>query len=218
LALLSLARPVNRNPELVFVYGTLQRGQVNHHWLGGCGFEGEGTVGGLVLHDLGPFPMAIAGSGMVQGEVYRLVDRALDALDRLEGYPRLYDRQPMPLMDGRLAWVYLGRPRQVRHSPVLGGGCWRGRRVLGLMVALGLGAAHPGALAQVPPEQGSGAATCQAWQRATGEQKLRLANALGAAHSLTRLHLERSPGPANPDAPVVPLYATSDLRRLCSNR
>jgi gamma-glutamylcyclotransferase (GGCT)/AIG2-like uncharacterized protein YtfP len=202
---------VNRNPELVFVYGTLQRGHVNHHWLAGCGFEGEGTMAGLVLHDLGPFPMAIPGDGEVRGEVYRLEAQTLDGLDRLEGYPRLYDRLPLPLGDGRWAWVYVGRPRQVRHVPAIPGGRWTGRRALVLMLPLLLLAAGlPGAWAGVP--------SCRAWQRATGEEKLRLGNALGAAHYLTRLHLDSPPAATNPEAPAVALYATSDLRRLCTDR
>ncbi len=46
--------------ELVFVYGSLKRGQRNHHLIATARFEGEAQAPGLVLHDLGPFPMAIA--------------------------------------------------------------------------------------------------------------------------------------------------------------
>ena len=46
--------------ELVFVYGSLKRGQSNHHLLAATTFQGEARAPGLVLHDLGPFPMAIA--------------------------------------------------------------------------------------------------------------------------------------------------------------
>nr|WP_256438930.1 gamma-glutamylcyclotransferase family protein [Synechococcus sp. CCY 9618] len=109
---------------MVFVYGTLKRGFCNHHWLAGCSFEGEAAIEGLVLHDLGPFPMAIPGGGAVWGEVFRLMGEALARLDRLEGYPRLYDRLPMALADGRWAWVYVGRPRQVRFVPALLDGRW----------------------------------------------------------------------------------------------
>jgi hypothetical protein len=30
----------------------------------------------------------------------------------------------LSLNDGRRAWVYLGRPRQVRHAPLVVGGSW----------------------------------------------------------------------------------------------
>ena len=109
----------------MFVYGTLQRGEKNHHWLEGASWQGEAELPGVVLHDLGPFPMAVIGAGLALGEVYAVEGSGLARLDELEGYPRLYDRQVMELVDGRRAWVYLGRPRQVRHAPVLRGGVWR---------------------------------------------------------------------------------------------
>jgi len=109
---------------LVFVYGTLKRGEANHHWLIEAAFAGRSGLPGAVLHDLGPFPMAIAGDGVVWGEVYAVNPATLEQLDRLEGVPRLYQRQPRPLTDGRTAWVYLGRPSQVRHVPALEAGVW----------------------------------------------------------------------------------------------
>ena len=82
----------------------------------------------VVLHALRPFPMAVIGAGQIRGEVYALEAKGLARLDDLEGYPRLYDRQLLSLADGRRAWVYLGRPRQVRHAPVVAGGLWRASR------------------------------------------------------------------------------------------
>lgn len=139
--------------EPVFVYGTLQRGQNNHHWLAGAGFVGPRQLGGARLFDLGPFPMAVAvadavtdaddlaadaGSSAaeadrapapIHGELYRVSAEGLARLDRLEGCPRLYGRHWLQLLDGSHAWVYLGRPRQVRHARLLADGRWRGRAV-----------------------------------------------------------------------------------------
>lgn len=115
---------MERGGDLLFVYGTLKRGFANHRQLGGAPFAGEMTMPGIDLHDLGPFPMAIVGTGCAHGELYRVADSLLAALDRFEGAPRLYERQRLPLADGRQAWVYLGRPRQVRHSPRLADGRW----------------------------------------------------------------------------------------------
>ena len=114
-----------RGRHFVFVYGTLKRGEKNHHWLEGASFQGKAELNGVLLHDLGPFPMAVVGEGTAIGEVYAVGDSGLARLDELEGYPRLYDRQVLSLCDGRRAWVYLGRPRQVRHAPVVAGGLWR---------------------------------------------------------------------------------------------
>ena len=110
--------------HLVFVYGTLKRGERNHHWLEGASWQGEAELHGVLLHDLGPFPMAVIGEGTAIGEVYAVEERGLARLDELEGYPRLYDRQVLSLSDGRQAWVYLGRPRQVRHAPLVVGSSW----------------------------------------------------------------------------------------------
>lgn len=113
--------------QLVLVYGTLKRGQPNHHQLGGSPCCGEARLTGLALYDLGPFPMAVATDdpkACIQGELYALTAEQLGALDRFEGAPRLYERQRRQLADGRPVWVYVGRPRQVRHSPRLVRGTW----------------------------------------------------------------------------------------------
>lgn len=114
----------------VLVYGTLKRGYANHHWLAGAPFLGEGVMVGLALHDLGPFPMAVPSpnNDLLRGELYRVDRPTLAALDRLEGTPRLYRRWLHSLQGGGEAWVYLGRARQVRHSPQLSDGCWQGSR------------------------------------------------------------------------------------------
>jgi gamma-glutamylcyclotransferase (GGCT)/AIG2-like uncharacterized protein YtfP len=122
--------------ELLFVYGTLKRGLGNHHQLASATFAGESWLDGVELHDLGPFPMAIAGSGRVHGELYRVDHGQLEHLDRFEGAPRLYQRRQWPLPDGRLAWVYLGQPRQVRHSPRLLQGRWPLLAVAAALIAL----------------------------------------------------------------------------------
>jgi gamma-glutamylcyclotransferase (GGCT)/AIG2-like uncharacterized protein YtfP len=114
----------------VLVYGSLKRGFVNHHWLEGASFLGEGVMAGLALHDLGPFPMAVpsADGALLHGELYAVDARLLAGLDRLEGTPRLYERWLHPLQGGGQAWVYVGRARQIRHSPRLHDGRWRGPR------------------------------------------------------------------------------------------
>lgn len=123
----SAGPPRQPGAELVFVYGTLKRGQPNHGQLAGCAFCGEARMAGLALYNLGPFPMAVATShpgAPLQGELYAVSTAQLAALDRFEGVPRLYERQRHQLGDGRSAWVYVGRAHQVRHSPQLTTGQW----------------------------------------------------------------------------------------------
>lgn len=120
-------------PTQVFVYGTLKRGLANHHWLAGAVYGGERLLSGARLYDLGPFPMAVASeAGQIHGELYAISWLGLAALDRLEGVPRLFQRQLLPLSDGDLAWVYLGQRRQVRFSALIASGRWSGPRHPGL--------------------------------------------------------------------------------------
>ena len=114
---------------LVFVYGSLKRGQPNHEQLRGAGIDGTASLSGLSLHDLGPFPMAVVdptGAAVLHGEVYAVTAEQLTALDRFEGVPRLYERQMHRLDDGREAWVYVGRAQQVRFCKTVASGSWLG--------------------------------------------------------------------------------------------
>jgi gamma-glutamylcyclotransferase (GGCT)/AIG2-like uncharacterized protein YtfP len=115
--------------QLVLVYGTLKRGQPNHHQLAGSAFCGAASLPKLALYNLGPFPMAVASDDpntCLHGELYAVHPTQLAALDRFEGSPRLYERQQHRLVDGRPVWVYVGRPRQVRHVPRITSGVWPG--------------------------------------------------------------------------------------------
>lgn len=113
-----MTHSLNR-PAAVFVYGTLRPGHGNHDWTVGdlphtatpARLEGFRLVG--ADH---PFPFALpAPGGQVIGEVlsFDIGDwpTALHMMDRLEGYPVLYDRvgvEVAALADGRRlrAWLY----------------------------------------------------------------------------------------------------------------
>ncbi len=197
----------------LFVYGTLKRGQANHGHLQGARCLGPAALEGASLHDLGPFPMAIAAQGRVVGELYAVEAAALPRLDAFEGCPRLYQRHWLTLADGRQAWVYLGQPRQVRHSPRLPEGEWppasRGSAAaavvlaLPLLAALGFGAARAGGFDTL--------GACQSWHSSHGLARLELSNAIGAAHSLTK---RRAFAESTPEHPQL-LYDPSDIARVC---
>jgi gamma-glutamylcyclotransferase (GGCT)/AIG2-like uncharacterized protein YtfP len=219
-----MADAADNNGEVpLFVYGTLKRGHGNHHWLAAAPFLGEAALPNVVLHDLGPFPMAVPGEGLVRGEVYVIDAAGLARLDRLEGYPRLYDRRPLPLADGRTAWVYLGRPHQVRHVSAIVDGRWMGpapgaavhHSRMSLAVApLLAGAALLAAALPAPSPALDTLAACNEWRGSRGTARILLANSIGAAHLLTKKHrLQESPA----DAPVA-LYSEGDLQRVCSGR
>ena len=83
---------------LVFVCGTLKKGNRLSGWLSECQFISEGFTSKVKLYLPNghfPYPFCIkeeGGSG-VYGEVYQVDDEQLETLDMVEGYPDLYDRE-----------------------------------------------------------------------------------------------------------------------------
>jgi len=221
--LLSTPSPLAQHETLLFVYGTLKRGQPNHGRLQGARCLGEAILEGMSLFDLGPFPMAIPGEGRVAGEVFAVPWAALADLVAFEGCPRLYQRHWLCLADGREAWVYLGQPRQVRHVNRLPDGQWRGdsRSAKPTLVStLRMAPEHWAWLCsflwclQSGVGQAGGfdtLAACQSWRGSHGAARIELANAIGAAHYLTKRHAFQE---STPQAPVE-LYSSADIQRVC---
>ncbi|MDF1800155.1 MAG: gamma-glutamylcyclotransferase [Planctomycetota bacterium] len=116
---------------LVFVYGTLMRGQRNHSLLFGSRYVGEGmTLAEFELVDLGDFPALIPAveggdSFAVAGEVYAVDHSILEILDEIEDHPRFYRRTPIELADGSLVDVYLLTVHQAAFYPRIETGDWR---------------------------------------------------------------------------------------------
>jgi gamma-glutamylaminecyclotransferase len=111
--------------SLVFVYGTLMRGHVNHGLLAGAEFLGTHRTGrAFRLVSLGPYPGALAGGRTaLSGEVYRVSPRTLARLDRLEAVPREYVRRRVDTPWGA-AWIYL--LTRARRGRALPDGVWTG--------------------------------------------------------------------------------------------
>jgi len=99
--------------ENVFVYGTLLKGQANHHLLRGARFLGSGRAEGLALYAVTSYyPGAVPeDGGVVLGEVYAVTTGLLSLLDDLEDNGKLYRREKrcVFLEDGTVteAWVYI---------------------------------------------------------------------------------------------------------------
>lgn len=117
-----------RKNSLVFVYGTLRRGEVNHHLLETAQFQGPHTTEAhYKMFSLGAYPAVVRGGpDRIQGEVYRVDARTLSRLDWLEGYPGAYKRQLIPTHWGQ-AWSYLYR-KSVQGRKRIAGGLWRDQR------------------------------------------------------------------------------------------
>jgi gamma-glutamylcyclotransferase (GGCT)/AIG2-like uncharacterized protein YtfP len=85
----------------LFVYGTLKRSQRNHTLLARARFVQEAiTQPKYRLYDTGRYPCLVPcqeGGAGIHGEVYEVDDETLQLLDRHEGVPRHYRREPVSL-------------------------------------------------------------------------------------------------------------------------
>jgi gamma-glutamylaminecyclotransferase len=122
-----------RKEHLVFVYGTLMRGEINHRLLATARLVAEAqTEPCFELFDLGHFPaMSAGGQTVVRGEIYAVDDQTLVRLDRLEGHPELYQRTPIRLANGQEVQTYLMADARTRRRPVISSGDWRAHRERG---------------------------------------------------------------------------------------
>ncbi|KFB53853.1 AGAP010682-PA-like protein [Anopheles sinensis] len=121
----------------VFVYGTLKRGEPNHHWLtnvanGRAQFLAPGSTTIRYPLVVGsryniPFLLDVPGTGhFINGEIYEIDEPMLDRLDVLEDYPRLYERRTEAIRntdDGSVVncWIYLLQkfPKRLLAKPML---------------------------------------------------------------------------------------------------
>lgn len=116
--------------SLIFVYGTLKRGEGNDlsRWPN-VEFVGEDAINGDIF-ELGWYPGVKTvpgqfdpGSAIVRGEVFRILDDdAVERLDSYEGYPNLYDRIETETAEGLHVWVYTFNGE--RTGPRIESGWW----------------------------------------------------------------------------------------------
>ena len=99
--------------HLVFVYGTLMRGEHHHDQLAGAEFMGaRSTRAQYELVQVDYFPaMLRGGHTSVVGELYAVDDAILARLDELEEVPHYYVREGIELSDDTRADTYL-MPRE----------------------------------------------------------------------------------------------------------
>ena len=113
----------------LIVYGTLLSGERNHYFCRNAVSITPCAVTGT-LYDTGcGFPaFQPEGDGVVKAELIELPLADWAAVDRLEGYPRLYDRQLLQatLADGGEAtgWVYI-MTELPEQAKVIESGNWK---------------------------------------------------------------------------------------------
>jgi gamma-glutamylcyclotransferase (GGCT)/AIG2-like uncharacterized protein YtfP len=113
----------------IFVYGTLLRGEANHHLLTGSEWVGPArTKPEYFLVDLGAYPAMVAGGQCaVWGEIYAVDVLILRRVDRLEGHPSFYIRTAIELEDGSQAETYVLSKDQIHGGKLIASGDWRAR-------------------------------------------------------------------------------------------
>ncbi|KAI8034156.1 hypothetical protein M5D96_013118 [Drosophila gunungcola] len=120
----------NSTTHPVFVYGTLKRGEPNHHWLtkkenGQARFLGRGKTAAKFPLVVGtryniPFLLARPGEGNhIEGEIYEVDVAMFGKLDQLEDYPQniqcwvyLIRNFPEKMMAKKLIASYHNTPEQ----------------------------------------------------------------------------------------------------------
>lgn len=113
---------------LIFVYGTLLKGESNHRLLEGVSCLGRvRTEARYLLVNLGRFPgMLEGGDSIVEGEVYAVDKKTLDRLDSLEGHPRFYERKSVTLQGFTEPVEAYFLPRDpYEKKPQIKSGSWR---------------------------------------------------------------------------------------------
>jgi gamma-glutamylcyclotransferase (GGCT)/AIG2-like uncharacterized protein YtfP len=111
---------------LIFVYGTLLRGEENHPQMSDAAFvRAARTEARYELVDLGGYPALLEdGHTAVSGEIYEVDDALLEALDQFEEVPWLYQRKPVQLVDGCVEAYVMPREQAV-GAPRIADGDWR---------------------------------------------------------------------------------------------
>ncbi|MFC4076330.1 gamma-glutamylcyclotransferase [Salinithrix halophila] len=125
--------------KLLFVYGSLRRGEMYEHYLNEAEPVAMQAWTSGMLFDTGEgYPaMSLLGSGRVYGEVYRITEKELAAIDQLEdfqpgGHGNLYERVRLPIETDQAsleALAYIFPQPRTQEMPVVEMGDWKSRRL-----------------------------------------------------------------------------------------
>lgn len=118
---------------LIFVYGSLKEGQLNHRLLemGGAKFVAFDCIkGDWWLADYEHFPGIVRDDAAVDvkvfGEIYEVNAECLAAVDMLEDHPHLFRREKVTTEGGISVWVYIATDAVADYaSDIIEEGIWQ---------------------------------------------------------------------------------------------
>ena len=94
---------------IIFVYGTLMKGMINHEYLSNSKFLGNKEVDGYKMYYLVGRPGVVRDKGIVKGELYEIDENTLRKIDMLEEYGNLYIREEIYINSIKAyIYVYIG--------------------------------------------------------------------------------------------------------------
>ncbi|MGD8626057.1 MAG: gamma-glutamylcyclotransferase [Anaerolineae bacterium] len=129
----------NSSGERVFVYGTLRPPRPGRPAGDTLFYERiaahvrcaiPARLPGAILFDLGAYPAARPGEGLLQGDLLTVEPPALALMDRIEGHPDFFRRARVRVQtgDGPLeAWIYWAGEALVAGKPRIVEGDWFAR-------------------------------------------------------------------------------------------
>jgi len=95
---------------ILFVYGTLKKGFSLHSYLKDSIFLGKGYINGYDMFLISWYPGIVKGKGKVFGEVYKINERTLKEIDKIEdGYERVKEKVYLENGKSLEAFVYIYR-------------------------------------------------------------------------------------------------------------
>jgi gamma-glutamylaminecyclotransferase len=107
--------------HLVFVYGTLMKGELHHTTIEHARFVRKAqTLPHYEFVKIDYYPALLPdGQKSISGELYEVDDQTLRRLDVLEDVPTYYERHTIELADGSSAYAYvMPRERAQRAVPI----------------------------------------------------------------------------------------------------
>ena len=93
----------------LFVYGTLMRGEFNHHYLSNSHYVDSATIKGYDMYSLGSFPAITMGDNLIIGELYEVSQEDMQLIDELEGEGHFYYKkcETVTVRDGKTSFAFV---------------------------------------------------------------------------------------------------------------